>query len=121
MSGVDDASGGDTATSEATLTELAGKLLKLREHLDQVVAELNVRREDGVAHEDLPDLTLGRGSGGSTSSDGRLLCHECGRMGSNDAAGWTLRLCGDDELHVFCRDCDHRYFNGNGYFNSNGG
>jgi hypothetical protein len=74
------------------LTEVAEKLSKLREHLDRVVAELNA----------------------DTSRNGQLRCHECGRMGSKDAAGWTLRLCGDDELHPFCPDCDQRYFNGSG-------
>jgi hypothetical protein len=84
---VGDMLGGGGASTEVTLAELAGKLAKLREHLHQVLVDL-----------DAP-------------ARGRLRCHECGLTGSSeDAAGWTMRLCGDDELHAFCPDCDRRCF-----------
>lgn len=112
---MDDASGRGAATSAATLTELAEKLSTLRDHLDRVVAELNARRGgNGDLRETTVVSAFRRGSRNSARTDGRLRCHECGRTGSHDAAGWTLRLCGDDELHPFCRECDSRYFNGNG-------
>jgi hypothetical protein len=77
-------------SSGATLGELAEKLASLREHLDQVLSSLN--------------------SGGA---DRRLRCRECGRVGSKDEMGWTLRLYGDDELHACCLDCD-TYLSANG-------
>ena len=73
----------------AALGELAEKLSKLRAHLDQVLVALH-----GPA-------------------DRRIGCHQCGQLGSSGDAGWTLRLCADDELHAFCPECDGRYFSGN--------
>ena len=108
---MDDAGNGSTPATGATLTELAEKLSKLREHLDEVVAALNAPREnDGVFRKEPHAATPGPGFGRSTDANGRVCCHECGRLASKDDAGWTLRLCGDDELHAFCPDCDHRYF-----------
>jgi hypothetical protein len=85
--------GPDPATGP-TLDELAEKLATLREHLDQVVAGLKPARNGSVVvrvH--------------SAGADGSLSCYECGRTGSKDEAGWTLRLCADDELHAFCPAC----------------
>jgi len=95
VSAAGNASGGDTPPVVPTLSELAEKLSQLKEHLDQVVADLNAPREDEGA-----------------SANCGLRCHECGGRGAAGAAGWTRRLCGDDALHVFCPDCDHRFFNG---------
>ncbi len=72
-----------------TLSELAEKVSTLRAHLDQVLASLK------------------------SPADGRLRCYECGQMASSGEAGWTLRLCADDELHAFCPGCDERYFSRN--------
>lgn len=83
-----------------TLAELGEKLSKLRAHLDQVVAVLNAPPDHGAVRTQ------------SVGPHRRLRCHDCGRVGSKDEAGWTLRLCGDDELHAFCPDCDG--FSGNG-------
>jgi|GEM_PF-4621196 len=80
--------------NEASLEALAQKLATLREHLQQVVAVLNERREFGRP---------------LVSS---LRCHECGRSTVDHQGGWTLRLCGDDELHPFCPDCDRRRVDG---------
>jgi hypothetical protein len=86
------------ASAEPTLDELAEKLWELRQHLEQVT-----------------------GPGGATShaafgdfrtDDTSLRCHACNRTGSTHQAGWTLRLCGDDELHPFCPDCDRRHVDG---------
>ena len=84
---------GNPASAGPTLEELAEKLSKLRKHLDQVVVALNAPRDGGVARRH------------SDGADGGLCCYECGRMGSKDEAGWTLRLCADDELHAFCPVC----------------
>jgi hypothetical protein len=80
------------APTEATLNELAEKLSALREHLEQVVAALH----------DPPGADRG------------LRCHGCGRTSPGGRAGWTLRLCGDDELHPFCPDCDRLHGDGDG-------
>jgi hypothetical protein len=112
MSGAADASSGETAATE--LTDLAQKLSELRAHLQRVAADLNARREHSRAiHNELGPATGRPGLGNSASAGGRLCCHECGRLGPIEATGWTLRLCGDDQLHAFCPDCDYRYFNGN--------
>ena len=37
-------------------------------------------------------------------------CARCGRECSREKENWTLRLCGDDQLHPVCRDCDERDF-----------
>lgn len=86
------------ASPDPTLDELAQKLLDLREHLRQIVAG------------------LGRAPAGGRADDGAaesgLRCHACNRNGSTDQAGWTLRLCADDELHPLCPDCDRRHLDG---------
>jgi hypothetical protein len=100
-------SGGDRApfehgaSTEATLEELAERLSELREHLRQVVTDLN-------------RATSGDRAGNSSFAKGSLRCHACGRTRSTDHAGWTLRLCGDDVLHPFCPNCDRRHVDGNG-------
>jgi hypothetical protein len=91
-----------SAANGATLDDLAEKLATLREHLAQVVAELNAPRE------------CNSGLRRAARGNGQLRCHECGRTGSKDALGWTLRLCGDDVLHAFCPECDYQYFHRNG-------
>lgn len=96
--------GGSTATGP-TLAELAEKFSKLREHLEHVIGVLNAPLEDGVVGERPGGAALHRFRN-SADPDQHLHCHECGRIGSKDEAGWTLRLCGDDELHAFCLDCD---------------
>lgn len=114
MSGVD-APGGEPPAIEATLTELAEKLAKLRAHLEHVRADLNGPREDSrVIRSGFTAPAAGRDFGNYASAADRLRCHECRRTAPHDATGWTVRLCGDDALHTFCPDCDHRYFNGNG-------
>jgi hypothetical protein len=98
----DPTGGASAANGQAaapTLGELAEKLSKLREHLDQLVADLNEPSSAGVI--------------ANESSGVAVTCRECRRIGSTDDLGWTLRLCGDDELHAFCGACDSRYFNGN--------
>jgi hypothetical protein len=102
--------GNGAVPSAAALAEVAEKLSKLREHLDQVVATLNA-----VADE----RTRERGEGAvggrfrrSRDAARSLRCHECGRIGLKDDKGWTLRLCRDDELHAFCSDCDRHPING---------
>ena len=73
------------ASAEPTLDELAQRLSELRQHLEGVLAGLNLR-----------------------AGESSLRCHACSRTGSTQQAGWTLRLCGDDELHPFCPDCDRQ-------------
>ena len=101
----DDGLGAATAQSATTLAELAEKLSELREHLDQVVADLNASSDDWMRRQD-GDVALGVGFRHSANVDRRLRCRECGRIGSTDESGWTLRLYGDDELHACCPDCD---------------
>jgi hypothetical protein len=113
MSGAADASARETPAGD--LTDLAQKLSELRAHLEHVAADLRARREDSrLIDDELGPGTARPGFGNSTRADRRLCCHECGRIGPIDATGWTLRLCGDDELHTFCPDCDSRYFYGKG-------
>jgi hypothetical protein len=38
----------------------------------------------------------------------RLQCVECGRVSREDERGWTVRLTTDDEVVVYCPDCDER-------------
>ena len=104
--------GAGTVSGAATLSELAEKLLELREHLDQVVADLNAPPDDSMRQRH-GGVALGGGFRRSANADRRLHCRECGRIGSTDEAGWTLRLYGDDELHACCPDCD-KYLSGNG-------
>jgi hypothetical protein len=39
----------------------------------------------------------------------RLQCVECGRVSRNER-GWTARLTLDDEVVVYCPECDEREF-----------
>jgi hypothetical protein len=84
------------ALAESTLDELAQKLSELRQHLEQVLTGLDRARS-------------GARVGDSRADESSLRCHACSRAGSTDEAGWTLRLCGDDELHPLCPDCDRRH------------
>ncbi len=103
--------GNGTLPGTATLAEIAEKLSKLREHLNQVVANLDASADDWTReHGDVPLVGRFRRS---FDADRSLRCHDCGRIGSTDQTGWTLRLCGDDELHAFCSDCD-KFLSGNG-------
>lgn len=83
------------ASAEPTLDELAQKLAELRQHLEQVITGLNRATSDTR-------------TGDSRADESSLRCHACSRAGSTEQAGWTLRLCGDDELHPFCPDCDRQ-------------
>jgi hypothetical protein len=93
-------SGGDSApvergaSTEPTLDELAQKLLELRQHLEQVLTGLH------------NNMTSRERVGDSSVEGKSFRCHACGRPSLSDQPGWTLRLCGDDELHQFCPDCD---------------
>jgi hypothetical protein len=87
--------------TDATLKELAQRLVELRQHLEQVRTGLSLATSQGRA-------------GSPNVDESSLRCHTCGRAMSTDQAGWTLRLCGDDELHPFCPDCDRRHVNGDG-------
>ena len=49
----------------------------------------------------------------SGSQSGNIRCARCGREGSRED-NWTLRLCGDDQLHPVCRGCDERDFDASG-------
>ena len=40
----------------------------------------------------------------------RLQCVECGRVSRENERGWTARLTLDDEVVVYCPDCDEREF-----------
>jgi hypothetical protein len=40
----------------------------------------------------------------------RLQCVECGRVSREDERGWTARLTIDNEVAVYCPDCDEREF-----------
>lgn len=82
-------------SAEPTLDELSQRLVELRRHLDQVLA-------------DLDRVTSGARTGDLKADESSLRCHGCSRIGSTRQAGWTLRLCGDDELHPFCPDCDQQ-------------
>lgn len=98
-----------------TLPELVEKLSELREHLDQVLARLNTlhdrnRAVPAAAH----TATLGRRFVNADTETDRFRCHQCGELSPTDQTGWTLRLCGDDQLHPFCPSCDRRHVNGNG-------
>jgi len=101
VSGDDRAPVESGASIEATLEELAGKLLELREDLKQVVTGLSRSASGGGAA--IPGI-----------AEGGLRCHACGRTRTTDQVGWTLRLCGDDELHPFCPSCDRRQVDGEG-------
>ena len=72
--------------TDEILQDLSQRLWELRAQLQQVRTDLN---------------------SGELGKD-TLRCHTCGRQKASDQAGWTHRLCADDELHVFCPDCDHR-------------
>ena len=78
--------------SDEMLKDLARRLRELKTELQQVRTALH------------------RGEVGND----RLRCHTCGRPKTSHQAGWTLRLCADDELHAFCADCDRRHLEGDG-------
>jgi hypothetical protein len=40
----------------------------------------------------------------------RLQCVECGRVSRENERGWTARLTVDDEVVVYCPNCDEREF-----------
>ena len=89
------------ASAEPTLDELAQKLWDLRQHLEHVLIPLNRTGSDRLTED-------------SRADESRLRCYACNRTGSTRHAGWTLRLCGDDELHPFCPECDRRDVDGEG-------
>ena len=102
------------STAGASLPELAEKLSDLRKDLDEVIARVkDLHREDRMSREEAHAPTPDRLFGMPNTDRGCLRCHECGRLSSTDRAGWTLRLCGDDELHPFCPACDGRHVTGN--------
>jgi Zn ribbon nucleic-acid-binding protein len=39
-----------------------------------------------------------------------LECVECGRVSRENERGWTARLTIDDEVVVYCPECDEREF-----------
>jgi hypothetical protein len=39
-----------------------------------------------------------------------LECVECGRVSRENERGWKARLTVDDEVVVYCPDCDEREF-----------
>jgi hypothetical protein len=45
----------------------------------------------------------------SRSQPGQVRCASCGKECVREE-NWTLRLCGDDQLHPVCRGCDERDF-----------
>ena len=40
----------------------------------------------------------------------RLQCVECNRVSRESERGWTARLTTDDEVVVYCPECDEREF-----------
>jgi hypothetical protein len=40
----------------------------------------------------------------------RLKCEECGRVSREYERGWAARLTVDDEVVVYCSECDEREF-----------
>jgi hypothetical protein len=40
----------------------------------------------------------------------RLQCVECNRVSREGERGWTARLTVDDEVAVYCPECDEREF-----------
>jgi hypothetical protein len=42
----------------------------------------------------------------------RLQCVECGRVSGEVERGWTARLTVDDEVVVYCPECDEWEFGG---------
>jgi hypothetical protein len=40
----------------------------------------------------------------------RLRCVECGRISPEHERGWTARLTIDDQVAVYCPECDEREF-----------
>jgi hypothetical protein len=94
--------------AETTLHELATKLSELRQHLEQVVTGLNDLREESRGIRNRSHAATAGRLPRFRIEDGSLRCHACGRASPSNQSGWTLRLCGDDELHPFCPECDRR-------------
>ena len=88
-------------STEPTLDELGRKLSELRQHLELVLKGLDRAPSKGPTGDASPERVSFR-------------CHACGRTRLAEHTGWTLRLCGDDELHPFCPECDRRHVNGDG-------
>jgi hypothetical protein len=40
----------------------------------------------------------------------RLQCCDCNRVSRENELGWTARLTVDDEVAVYCPECDEREF-----------
>jgi hypothetical protein len=40
----------------------------------------------------------------------RLQCVECGRVSRENERGWTARLTVDEEVAIYCPECDEREF-----------
>ena len=51
---------------------------------------------------------------GDVRSVRRLECVECGRVSRKGEPGWTARLTYDDEVVVYCPECDEREFSADG-------
>ena len=81
------------------VSPLVAQLSRLAEQLNHVAY-----RADPVLPDPYDRL---RNLGGD---HGQVRCAECGRDGTRDEDGWTLQLCGDDQLHAFCRNCYEREF-----------
>lgn len=82
----------EAKVTETIFNDLSQRLLELRQHVDQIRTDLDR----------------------AGSEESCLRCHACGLRSVTGQAGWTLRLCGDDELHAFCPDCDRRHVDGAG-------
>jgi hypothetical protein len=49
-------------------------------------------------------------SAGDVRQVGHLKCVECGRVSRDAGHGWTARLTDDDQVVVYCPECDKREF-----------
>lgn len=75
-----------------------------------LVSSLKERLGKAQNHQDIRGADARVRLRAGDSPDRSLRCARCGRECSYEARDWTLRLCGDDQLHTVCRDCDERDF-----------
>lgn len=110
VSGGEKESVGTGSATDARLHELAEELSELRQQLEEVVVRLNgLSEERRGSRTRSPVAASGPASSHPGPDETGLHCHACGRRRpEGEEPGWTLRLCGDDELHPFCPECDSR-------------
>jgi hypothetical protein len=100
-----------SATGETTYpgTAPAGVTTPPRARPSEHASSLKERLANMLNRQESTAAEARLGLRASRSQPGQVRCASCGRECAREE-DWTLRLCGDDQLHPVCRGCDERDF-----------